>query len=99
MKPKHTPGPWYATQDHVQSAVLNEDNYICRVEGQNEQEIEANAALIAAAPELLEFAVATLAILQGEYDNPALIKWGMISHDRQKNIIREAISIISKATQ
>ena len=49
--------PWYLTIDaggcHVQSAALNEDNYICNVEGRTPAEAKANAHLIAAAPELL----------------------------------------------
>ena len=53
-----TPGPWYATTlthdgetySHVQSASINEDNYVARVDVMDEQG-EANAALIAAAPE------------------------------------------------
>ena len=58
---QHTPGPWYATTlthdgetySHVQSASINEDNYVARVDVMDEQG-EANAALIAAAPALLE---------------------------------------------
>jgi len=53
---KHTPGPWYATtcgtDIHVQSASINEDNYVCKVYGTLND--DANAALIAAAPALLE---------------------------------------------
>ena len=55
---QHTPGPWYATTlthdgetySHVQSASINEDNYVARVDVMDEQG-EANAALISAAPE------------------------------------------------
>jgi hypothetical protein len=53
MKTKHTPGPWYETGPYVQSAAINEDNYVCRAEGDNPKQIEANAHLIAAAPDLL----------------------------------------------
>ena len=53
---KHTPGPWYATtcgtDIHVQSASINEDNYVCKVYGTLND--DANAALIAAAPLMLE---------------------------------------------
>ena len=43
---KHTIGPWYATGIHVQSAVLNEDNYVCEAEGSTLEEAEANAEFI-----------------------------------------------------
>ena len=57
-----TPGPWYNTTQpewenepvtaHIQSASKNEDNYICAVEILD-AECEANARLIAVAPDLL----------------------------------------------
>ena len=58
---QHTPGPWYATTlthaaetySHVQSASINEDNYVARVDVMDDQG-EANAALIAAAPAMKE---------------------------------------------
>jgi hypothetical protein len=58
---QHTPGPWYATTlthdgetySHVQSASINEDNYVARVDVMDEQG-EANAALISAAPAMYE---------------------------------------------
>ena len=57
METKHTPGPWYATYienvAHIQSASLNEDNYICQVVCNDDVDNE-NVNLIAAAPELLE---------------------------------------------
>jgi len=53
MKTPHTPGPWYATGPHVQSASINEDNYVCKAEGNDTSQIEANACLIAAAPNML----------------------------------------------
>lgn len=56
-----TPGPWYSTIQpewesepvtaHIQSASKNEDNYVCAVEILD-NECEANARLIAAAPEM-----------------------------------------------
>jgi hypothetical protein len=42
----HTPLPWYATGCHVQSAKLNEDNYICECEGNTLVQADANAELI-----------------------------------------------------
>jgi hypothetical protein len=67
MSTTHTPIPWYATGKHVQSAAINEDNYVCEAEGNSEEQANANAALIvravnshdellAALTDLLEFA-------------------------------------------
>jgi hypothetical protein len=42
----NTPTPWYATGVHVQSAVKNEDNYVCTAEGSSPEEAIANADLI-----------------------------------------------------
>jgi hypothetical protein len=55
MSTTHTPAPWkIAATGHVVTAA--DYNRICRVEqlpGMDSREIDANAALIAAAPELL----------------------------------------------
>lgn len=51
---KHTPGPWYYTGEYINTATG--DN-ICRIMGRitlRDGVSDANAALIAAAPELLE---------------------------------------------
>lgn len=53
---KHTPGPWYFTLHpdgyaDVQSRVLNEDNYVARVDTPNERG-QANARLVSASPQL-----------------------------------------------
>ena len=42
----NTPTPWYATGIHVQSAAINEDNYVCTAEGSSPEEAIANANLI-----------------------------------------------------
>ena len=47
---KHTPTPWYASADgnggeHIQSAAINENNYVARVDAMDEQGF-ANADLI-----------------------------------------------------
>ena len=51
---KYTQGPWHATNYHVQSLVHEYDGYICKAEGNTKAEAEANAQLIAAAPDLLQ---------------------------------------------
>lgn len=60
---QHTPGPWYATGVHVQSKVLEQDNYVCKAEGDTPEQAESNARLIAAAPELLEALKAILSLV------------------------------------
>lgn len=73
MSAKHTPGPWSASMwtDEIAGSVgwsISAGNPSYRVptntfEG-DEEEAKANARLIAAAPELLEFAIAAMDYLQ-----------------------------------
>lgn len=57
-KTNHTPGPWHVGYSHNQEkSIFNESSSacVCIVEPLlNQKETEANAKLIAAAPELLE---------------------------------------------
>ena len=62
---KHTQGPWHATNHHVQSLVHEYDGYICKAEGNTKAEAEANARLIAAAPDLLAALKTGVALLVG----------------------------------
>ena len=41
-----TKRPWYATGIHVQSAAINEDNYVCTAEGDTPEAAIENADLI-----------------------------------------------------
>jgi hypothetical protein len=43
---RHTLLPWYATGRHVQSAAINEDNYVCKADGDSDEQEDANAAFI-----------------------------------------------------
>jgi hypothetical protein len=85
-KAQHTPGPWKLseilpgdTRPHFSGNVYGADNYIvanCNCK-RDDNEIDANARLIAAAPELLErnevgLALVEAAILDLENVNPAL---------------------------
>lgn len=56
MSMTHTPGPWKAgvSEYKVYSVPRPEDDEIARVYGDTREEQRSNAALIAAAPELLE---------------------------------------------
>lgn len=55
-KVTHTPAPWTANDSKVFSSYNIEDGdfMICRVDGETYEVADANARLIAAAPELLE---------------------------------------------
>lgn len=59
-KPQHTPAPWevYTTTEHNGYMIRAKSN------GMNKGAVEANARLIAAAPELLEAAIAALTALE-----------------------------------
>lgn len=89
MKTKHTPGPWHVSDNNVQWEILNENkNEIACVltsDIPNDDEIFANAKLIATAPKLLE-------ALQN------LLTWreGTINHNRA---IKDAEELIKKATE
>lgn len=57
MKTQHTPGPWYIEDDFIEP---NQRKISCQglglalTFGDTEEEAQANAALVSAAPELLE---------------------------------------------
>lgn len=54
--PDHTPGPWLIIYRGLTSREIGSNAYVCHAEayGYNGREAEANANLIAAAPDLLE---------------------------------------------
>jgi len=66
MQNKITKAPWYIARGnngyHVQSAKINQDNYVCFVDR------EADAHLIASAPELLKACKDILKNDGGAYD-------------------------------
>ena len=73
-----TPGPWYSTTQpehenesstaHIQSASINENNYVCAVEILDD-ECAANARLIAAAPDLLAVAYDLVDVISSWREN------------------------------
>lgn len=90
--PQHTPGPWFVSDKGVMSIVASEDSpTICEItclydRVDDTAEVLANACLIAAAPDL--FAFVECAAKQ----NPIFAK-GV-----EKEIIREALALVAKAT-
>ena len=93
-KTKHTPGPWQVSYETDISGFENDPEngciglvdvahvYMRTVPGRH----EANARLIAAAPELLE----ALAAVVCQYGNPDIHKW--------MAVINQASAAITKAT-
>ena len=93
---KHTPGPWRVDDGRIlgnEPSVENDDVLICDVASNNEALTdfdEANARLIAAAPDLLLACQAALALLEdnGQQGGP---KW-------TKDTLRKAISKATDTT-
>ncbi len=92
---KHTQGEWIV-KNHAQFSniknIIVKDVNILSITNQRASDIEseANAALIAAAPELLKMCIATLEDLQsGEIDNT----------DTKQMAIENLINAINKATK
>ena len=57
----HTPGPWLIEPTDTSKAIVTDDCVICEMavwSYEHQKEIEANALLIAASPDLLEAAIA-----------------------------------------
>ena len=57
----HTPGPWLIEPTDTSKAIVTDDCVICEMapwDDEYQDELEANARLIAAAPDLLEAAIA-----------------------------------------
>lgn len=106
MNTKHTPGPWIATG--WENTVVNiPDIYfgghltICVYPASGQaprSEAVANARLIAAAPDLLEALEAIRARIAGEFDNPALVKFGGL-RDINEDVNTLAATTIAKATE
>ena len=90
MNTKHTPAPWAVTNKG--SFVVTKHATICRLFGRDDSDYpnsEANAKLIAAAPELLE-------ALQ---DLTWLIEQGAMIEEIQEAIKAKALPAIKKATE
>ena len=64
-----TPLPWYATNEHVQSVPIDEDGYVCKVEGVTQEQAEANAAFIVRAVNSHDAALSLAKHAQSVIDN------------------------------
>ena len=98
-----TPGPWYphlAKADHCLSSSVwgaEPGNQVAVIGGKSLQTMNANATLIAAAPAMYEALQAIEARLQGVFDSPALMKQGMLTHDKSTDVIRFVQTALAQA--
>ena len=98
MTTQHTPGPWHRNikpATHYNTIFAGRNTHVARlaVEGKSEEEVEANCALIVAAPELL----ATLRSIEAKAD------YGKDNPRRQTDILFDILELaqvaIEKATE
>lgn len=68
METKHTPGPWKVASTQAKEVHNVKIGVVARPSGRTFQEMEANARLIAAAPEMLEALKACLPLLTYWYE-------------------------------
>ena len=99
---KHTPGPWVVSDDGDITLIIHapkDEVDIARMSNDCEMfsEIRANAHLIAATPAMYKALQAIEARLQGNFDHPALIMHGMLTHDRAADVLRFARAAIAQA--
>ena len=108
MTTKHTPGPWRVEDRHPQRACLEISSkypgdvalvyhYRAGPDGEDPQ-ADADARLIAAAPELLRALEAIVARVTGEFDSTALEEFGPLSTWAADDIIALARAAIAKTT-
>lgn len=92
----HTPGPWFINDKSVdcqkdkisiETKVMGDDYFIAQVDSSISQ--EANARLIAAAPELLEACKAFIEYDEGSYEDGVGM---MIRYEHARRMINVAIS-------
>lgn len=69
MTPKHTPAPWdYVTDKIVGTVIISEGLIIAKMRTLEGVDHEANAKIIAAAPELLEALIEVVRISDRKHD-------------------------------
>jgi len=91
MKTKHTPGPWKVDPDYLEEVICSEFvSILPYCTSGFEEEAEANAKLIAAAPEMLE-ALKTVDLFLNEVH---------ISHTNESKLSLALVKkVIKKATE
>ncbi len=94
MKPKNTKGPWVIAKDN--QTIKSDETYICRIRYpfspiDENDEIAANARLIAAAPEMLEALENALAWIDRSH------KYGSDMESSRLSCLLDASGILSDA--
>lgn len=92
MTTKYTPGPWEygKTADEIYF-VSSKNDYLCFLfAGEQEEQEEANARLIAAAPELLQVAEKALEVLDRVSSEYGLTDSQLIAYTNLINVIAKA---------
>lgn len=100
---RHTPGPWEVNRLRndlfVEGGIRDGHGVCCQVQllcDTATEEDFANARLISSAPDLLAACEAILARIEGDFDHPALVKFGPLTNTN--NDVREiARAAIAKA--
>lgn len=107
MKAKHTPGPWYALRGQRNISIRHKTGdrllpmvNVASVRGQFPTDCpygssEANACLIAAAPELLDALIALLSVAPSKAPGAGLI---VGAEEKHANALQAARAAIKKAT-
>ncbi len=107
MKAKHTPGPWYALRGQRNISIRHKTGdrllpmvNVASVRGQFPTDCpygssEANARLIAAAPELLDALIALLNVAPSKAPGAGLI---VGAEEKHANALQAARAAIKKAT-
>jgi hypothetical protein len=91
-----TPGTWmFSKNSHdysIHSDQRSADIALVRNTSReiSDEEAEANARLIAAAPKLLKAMTAIVARIQGDFDDPALVAYGELWPNSEADILRIA---------
>lgn len=94
---KHTPGPWRVRNDAKDWAIIGaEPSWVTAVDKRNHS-AEANAHLIAAAPDMLRALEAIRARIDGDWDHPSLVAMGPLNTDIILDCARYADAAITRA--
>ena len=102
----HTPAPWtfQAWNERYPNEQLAENYYFINAGETGAKGFRLagylslpDVSLITAAPKLLEALQAIYARLQGEYDHPALVKYGLLLTDSDEDILNIAGAAIEEA--
>jgi hypothetical protein len=79
---------WYATGIHVQSAAINEDNYVCTAEGNSPEQAIANADLIVKAVNAHDALVAACEAMR----DSGMFDWeGAIAYEEEAALVMAAL--------